>query len=126
MQWLTYFAEKAILGLNAVAILIIVLGALQALIGVVVVIVTRRSPHEARVVWIQFARMLVAGLTFQLAADLIETSISTTWETIARVGLIAVIRTFLNFFLERDLEEVRARQRDAAAAPPKAPDQKTS
>jgi uncharacterized membrane protein len=126
MEWLTYFAEKAILGLNAVAVLIIVLGAIQALIGVVVVVVLRRSPHEARLVWTQFARMLVAGLTFQLAADLIETSISTTWETIARVGVVAVIRTFLNFFLERDIEEVRARQRNARAAAQNAPEQKTS
>ena len=50
---------------------------------------------------------MIAGLTFQLAADLIETSITTNWEAIARVGAIAVIRTFLNYFLERDLSEVR-------------------
>lgn len=125
MEWLTYFSEKAILALNAVAVLIIVLGALQALIGITIVVLMRRSMHEGRHVWIQFARMLVAGLTFQLAADLIETSISTTWDTVARVGVVAVIRTFLNFFLERDITEVRGRQRDASAATPKAPEQKS-
>jgi len=125
-QWLTYFSDKAILALNAVAVLIIVLGALQALIGIIAIVVRGRPPHEARAVWIQFARWLVAGLTFQLAGDLIETSVSTTWETIARVGIVAVIRTFLNFFLERDLEEVRERQRQSPVAAPKPGEQKPS
>ncbi len=57
----------------------------------------------------------MAGLTFQLAADIIETSISTNWQTIGRVGAIAVIRTFLNYFLERDVEQ---QQRDCPAPQP--------
>ena len=64
--WLTWFSEKAIIALNGVAVLIIVLGALQALVGCIVLVIARRSPHEGRVVWMQFARWLVAGLTFQL------------------------------------------------------------
>jgi uncharacterized membrane protein len=59
----------------------------------------------------------VAGLTFQLAADIIETSIRSDWEAIARIGAIAVIRTFLNYFLERDLAEVRERQHEGAGKP---------
>jgi len=124
-QWLTWFSERAILALNAVAVLIIVLGAAEALIGVVIVVLRRLPPSEGRKVWIKFARWLVAGLTFQLAADLVETSISTTWQTITRVGIVALIRTFLNFFLERDLEEVRDRQRESRAAGQKVSEQKT-
>jgi len=67
---------------------------------------------EKRAVWLRYARILVMGLTFQLAADIIETSISTSWEAIGRLGAIAVIRTFLEFFLERDVSEVRERQRE--------------
>jgi uncharacterized membrane protein len=63
------------------------------------------TDHERRVTWLRYARWLVAALTFQLAADIIETSVSTDWQTIGRVGAIAVIRTFLNYFLERDVEE---------------------
>ena len=68
---------------------------------------------ERRDIWLRYARWLVAGLTFQLAADIIETSITTEWEAVARLGAIAVIRTFLNFFLEHDVEDVRQRQRPA-------------
>ncbi len=55
------------------------------------------------------------ALTFQLAADIIETSITHDWEAIGRIAAIAVIRTFLNYFLERDLAEMRERQHEAAA-----------
>jgi uncharacterized membrane protein len=125
-QWLTWFSEKAIIALNGVAVLIIVLGAAQALVGCILLVIMRRSPHEGRAIWLQFARWLVAGLTFQLAGDLIETSVSTTWQTIARVGIVALIRTFLNFFLERDLSEVRHRQREPSPGAGKLPDQKTT
>jgi uncharacterized membrane protein len=67
--------------------------------------------HERRDIWLRYARWLVAGLTFQLAADIIETSITTDWDAVGRLAAVAVIRTFLNYFLERDLNEVRERQR---------------
>jgi uncharacterized membrane protein len=66
--------------------------------------------HESRAVWLRYARWLVAGLTFQRAADILETAIAPSWEDIGRLGAIAVIRTFLNFFLERDLTEVLERR----------------
>lgn len=53
-----------------------------------------------------YGRWLVAGLTFQLAADIIGTSIAPSWQEVGQLGAIAVIRTFLNFFLERDLAEL--------------------
>jgi hypothetical protein len=43
---------------------------------------------------------------FQLAADIIETSIAPSWQEVGQLGAITVIRTFLNFFLERDLAEL--------------------
>ena len=70
----------------------------------------------ARDVWLRYARWLVVGLTFQLAADIIETSIRSDWTAIGQLAAIAVIRTFLNYFLEKDLAEVRERQRETAAA----------
>ena len=72
------------------------------------------SGHVQRDAWLRYARWLVVGLTFQLAADIIETSISTSWEAIGRLAAIAVIRTFLNYFLERDLAEMRERQHEPA------------
>ena len=44
------------------------------------------------------------GLEFELAADVIGSVISPTWMDIGELGAIAVIRTFLNYFLEQDLD----------------------
>ena len=77
--------------------------------------VTRASQHEMRLIWLHYARWLVAALTLQLAADIVETSIRTDWQSIGRLGAIAVIRTFLNYFLEKDLGELQARERESKA-----------
>ena len=65
---------------------------------------------ENRAVWLDFARWLVAGLTLQLAADIVQTTIAPTWDEVGRVAAIAAIRTFLTFFLDRDMDAVRELQ----------------
>jgi uncharacterized membrane protein len=109
-EWLVQASRAAILVIDAMALLTIVFGTVEAFVSGVVMLATSRTGHERRDVWLRYARWLVAGLTFQLAADIIETTITTSWDAVARVGAIAVIRTLLNYFLERDLDEVRARQ----------------
>jgi uncharacterized membrane protein len=46
------------------------------------------------------------ALEFQLASDIIKTTISPTYEHLVQLGAIAVIRTFLNYFLSRELREL--------------------
>ena len=47
---------------------------------------------------------LLLGLEFELAADIIGSIVSPSWKDIGELGAIAAIRTFLNYFLEKDLE----------------------
>ena len=47
---------------------------------------------------------LVLALEFLLAADIVGTAISPSWSDIGRLAAIAGIRTFLNFFLEKELQ----------------------
>ena len=117
-EWLAFLSERAITLIDAVALVVILIGTVEVIVGIVRLSFGTRSHELMRDTWLSYARWLVAALTFQLAADIIETSISSSWETIGRVGAIAVIRTFLNYFLDRDLEEVRARQKQRAARPP--------
>ena len=107
-------ADVLSLCLSAVAILVVAIGSIEALINIVRVMLVRRSSHvDKSAVWLKFAHWLIAALTFQLAADIIETSITTRWEAVARLGVTAVIRTFLNYFLEKDLTETRELQRES-------------
>ena len=72
------------------AVLFIALGALGALLTIsrVVACQGHQGPAttERRAIWLAFARWLVAGLTFQLAADIVNTSFSPTWEDLGTPG----------------------------------------
>jgi uncharacterized membrane protein len=112
-EWLITVTEYALLLIDAMALVIVLFGTLEAFIaGSRLMLAGSATSIERREVWLRYARILVAGLTFQLGADIIETSITTVWEAVARLGAIAVIRTFLNFFLERDVMDIRELQHE--------------
>ena len=99
-------AENASLAIGGVAVLIVAWGSIEAAIGCIALVVRRQTGHGVRkAVWRRYGVWLLLGLEFELAADIIETVISPEWMDIAQLGAIAVIRTFLNYFLEKDLEE---------------------
>jgi uncharacterized membrane protein len=85
-------------------------------------IIAPLSGLQRREIWLTYARWLIAGLTFQLAADIIETAITSDWQAIGRIAAIAVIRTFLNYFLERDLAEARELQARTVERETRAPE----
>jgi uncharacterized membrane protein len=116
-EWLTLIAESAVTITHAIALLIIAIGTIQAFIrSLRALFHPSAAGTQFRNAYLQYARWLVGGLTFQLAADIIESSIAPTWDEIGRVGAIAVIRTFLNFFLERDLVELERRDAESPSA----------
>lgn len=121
-EWLTFTAEYAVLSIHAMALAIIIIGTIEAFFRSLCAVFSRSEGGRLfRDAYLRYARWLVGGLTFQLAADILETSIAPTWDEIGRVGAIAVIRTFLNYFLERDLAEVErhaAGSREAVDTPP--------
>lgn len=53
------------------------------------------------------ARYLALALEFQLGADILSTAISPSWDQIGKLGAIAIIRTALNYFLSREMEQER-------------------
>lgn len=114
-EWLVRSTQAIVLVIDAMALLVIAFGTLQAFVATLAATFSPVAGHERRDIWLRYARWLVAGLTFQLAADIIESSITTSWEALGRLAAIALIRTFLNYFLERDLEDMRNRQREQAA-----------
>jgi uncharacterized membrane protein len=53
---------------------------------------------------IQFGSSLALTLELLLAADILATAIAPTWDDIGKLAAIAVLRTALNYFLERELK----------------------
>ena len=109
MEEIDIIAEYVAIGVNILAIAAIAIGSIQGAIGLARGLLSKASEDELRPVWLGFGRWLVAGLTFQLASDIVETIFAPTWDDIGKLGAIAVIRTFLNYFLGKDMNELRER-----------------
>ncbi len=100
-------ASYVALAAELCSVLCIAVGMVETLIQAGVVIGAHRaaSRRARREVWTRFAMWIVLALEFALAADIVRTAIAPTWDDIGRLGAIALIRTALNYFLERDMEE---------------------
>lgn len=117
MHFLVEATEFAIVVIDGMALVIIVIGTVEAFLkGLRVMLSSSATGHEKREVWLQYARWLVAGLSFQLAADILASSVAPSRDELVRLALVAAIRVFLNFFLEKDLAEMRRRQTEPAAS----------
>jgi uncharacterized membrane protein len=108
------------LAVEAAGALLVAYGAAEAIYGSILTIVHKRTlPGERKEVWLRFGVWLLLGLEFELAADVVRTALSPTWQDIGQLAAIAAIRTFLNFFLERDLEQYELRKQ--VTRPPNRP-----
>jgi uncharacterized membrane protein len=76
-----------------------------------------RPSNRAR---LTFGSWLALALEFQLGADIVATTTSPSRENLIQLGVVAVIRTFLNVFLSREIEaeERMEQQRRPPLAPP--------
>ncbi|TPG58984.1 DUF1622 domain-containing protein [Hymenobacter nivis] len=99
VQWLK-------LGVELVGALIIALGIAVAGRLLVRALWARRTA-DFTAIRLTLSRYLALALEFQLGADILSTSIAPSWDQIGRLGAIAVIRTALNFFLSKEMQEER-------------------
>ena len=63
---------------------------------------TARDFTDAR---LTLARFLAIALEFQLGADILSTAVAPSWDAIGKLAAIAIIRTALNYFLSREMQE---------------------
>jgi uncharacterized membrane protein len=95
------------LALEGIAALVIAFGAFQALFRLFMPVkYDPRTPFAGKkLIWLSFGVWLILGLEFELAADIIRTAISPSWTDLGQLAAIAAVRTFLNYFLEKDIEK---------------------
>jgi len=108
-EFVALIARTAGTVIEGMAVLIVAFGSVDAFVRLMRVIVTPTATHgERKAIWRRYGMWLVLGLEFELAADIIGSVLSPSWQELAQLGAIAVIRTFLNYFLEKDLESADA------------------
>lgn len=101
VSWLVQWLR---LGVEFIGAMIVAIGVLVAVWAFFRTLLAGRHGDFPRVRLI-LAHYLVVALEFQLAADILSTAIAPTWEQIGKLGMIAVIRTALNFFLMREMRQ---------------------
>jgi uncharacterized membrane protein len=99
-------ASYVALGCELGTVLILMIAGLEAAVLLARAAPRLGDPAVKRDIWVRFASWIVLALEFALAADIVDTAISPTWNQIGQLAAIAAIRTGLNFFLERDVEAV--------------------
>lgn len=67
----------------------------------------RRDRVLQETIRLELGVVLALALEFLLAADIVGTAISPSWDAVAKLAAITGIRTFLNFFLQREVRELR-------------------
>ena len=54
---------------------------------------------------LQLGRVLALGLEFTVASDILRTAVAPTRQDILNLGAIVLLRTLLNYFLEREIQQ---------------------
>ena len=95
VEWLRLTVETLGALVIAAGIAVAVWGLLRQLLS--------GSEQNFQTVRLFFAHYLTLALELQLAADILSTSIAPDWNQIGKLAAIAVIRTALNFFLNKEM-----------------------
>jgi uncharacterized membrane protein len=119
MMWL--FEQARLLieylsrGVELAAAVIIAVAAIEATLKAVLLFIRRDAPPESKnEVRLTLGRWLAVALEFELAADILRTAVTPTWNDIGQLAAIATLRTLLNYFLAKEIEkESSATQRKA-------------
>jgi len=102
------WGELAETMLNALSLLCIIAGIIVSVIRSIQYRQRSLGTHPLHTYFrMAFGGWLVVALEFQLAADIVGTIVSPTTAHLVELGAIAVIRTFLNYFLGKELKEER-------------------
>lgn len=92
--------------LEIIAILIIVSAVLMALQKLLRRIKQLRNYQIWESIRLELGLALALSLEFLLAADIVATAVSPSWDAIGKLGAITGIRTFLNFFLQKEVQQL--------------------
>ena len=119
--------EAVGLVIEVVGVLIVVGGAAIAIAPYIAKVVTARADsRDFEIARGNLGRAILLGLEFLIAADLIDTvAIDPSFESIAVLGFIVLVRTFLSISLETEIEghwpwqrhKAEAEKREHATAP---------
>lgn len=91
--------------------LIIVIGVVRGL-GFFLAGLGRPGRYPLSLIRMGLGQSMILALEFQVGADILKTALAPDWNSIAQLGAIILLRTVLNYFLSRELSELRQSESD--------------
>ncbi|ADB42888.1 MULTISPECIES: DUF1622 domain-containing protein [Spirosoma] len=122
-EWIKMITLALARWVEAGAALVIAIASARSLVSYLYAVGTDRSlavPKEE--IRLSLGRSLALALELELGADILKTAVAPTWNDIGLLAAIAVLRTGLNFFLERELRNAERRQPGSSTPIISAPD----
>jgi uncharacterized membrane protein len=103
----TQVMDSVTRGFEAAGVIVLMIGFLSGVARALHAYFTGHAEASYGVMRRYFGRSILLGLEILVAADLIRTvAVDPTWQNVAVLGLIVLIRTFLSFSLEVEMDGV--------------------
>lgn len=81
------------------------------LLKVVFTFVTRLFPSSKNIsneeIRVRFGSSVAVSLELLLGADVLATAIAPSWDDIGKLAAIAILRTALNYFLDKEIRQIQ-------------------
>lgn len=91
------------------AAVIIGIAVIKTLINYASVLRTTAPKISKEEIRVQFGSSVAVSLELLLGADVLATAVAPSWDDIGKLAAIAVLRTALNYFLEKELKHMKTR-----------------
>src|SRR5690349_11338504 len=108
--WINYLASAV----EAIAALVIGFAVIEATVRTLpLFLYLRRSQSAKEHIRLGLGRWLTVALEFEVAADILRTAIAPSWSELGQLAAIIVLRTALNYFLQKEIDRASSRAEPA-------------
>ena len=93
---------------EVVAAVIIGIAVIKTIVGYVANFAGKRFQTSKETLRVRFGSSVAVSLELLLGADVLSTAVAPSWDDIGKLAAIAVLRTALNYFLEKELKHAQS------------------
>jgi uncharacterized membrane protein len=110
--WLKWLVSYLAVGAEIAAAFVIGIAILQGIGGYFrpLIAPATRDLFSPEAIRLRLGRALALGLEFTVASDILRTAVAPTRQDILTLAAIVLLRSLLNYFLEREIREVEDRR----------------
>ncbi|NJN11211.1 MAG: DUF1622 domain-containing protein [Richelia sp. RM2_1_2] len=100
------------IGIDILTAIIIGFGIFEATIKTIrLYFAHRKNMNEGKeIIRLSLGKWLALSLEFALAADILRSTIAPSWDDIGKLAAIIALRTILNYFLSKEIEQATTKK----------------